>query len=159
MKQEPIWWMLLTHTAENSIANCLGLSSQKRQTWFWKPQGRLPSLLWTEAAEVASALRWQLCTGGRNLAVWAMIAVNQQLPLLREMQQAQWRCPVGKAEVWDEPVLSCANLKPGDRKKGDVLLPSGVKHREPEQLVQCQSGLEYQSWECNSCFQEVISLY
>lgn len=70
---------------------------------------------------------------GQAGGIWlsgAMVAVNQQLPLLREKQQALWRCPVGQAEMQDKPALGCANLNTVEveekrsssrRKKGGVL--------------------------------------
>lgn len=74
-----------------------------------------------------------------------IIAVNQHLPLLREKQQAWWCCPIGKADVWDEPALSCACLMTGHRKRELCCPHQGLKQRDPKQLVLYQFGPEYHS--------------
>lgn len=56
--------------------------------------------------------------------------------------------PVGEADVWDEPALSCASLITGDRKMVLFCPHQGLKQREPKQLFTYQFGPEYHSRDC-----------
>lgn len=70
VKREPLDGAV--NTAEISIPSCCDLSSQKRLVL----KVRLSALLWTRAAELASAPHWHLWAGRRNVPAcqWWLLA-------------------------------------------------------------------------------------